>query len=248
MGHFNRMAWAARWDSGPRFHQGFFEGEPDRGLKSDDPALPCSDRPEFAAPDAGNEVVPLGVGQRYGIPVFADTYAIVVNLDRGALTAFGAKRDLYLLHLTSPPFTAEVIDLEPWLKLKPMLTIGKVGRRTGLSTSAIRYYERYGLLRPSRLPNGYRLFDEDTIKVLRFLRRAQTMGITLKEINQLLELTRDGQRPCGGVRELARRHLTEIDVKIRQLRSLRKELQNLLARRVAARSNELCPLISSNPK
>ncbi len=140
-----------------------------------------------------------------------------------------------------------MLDLELEFKVKSMLTIGKVAKRTGLSASAIRYYERHGLLRPSRLLNGYRVYDEDAIKALRFLRHAQTLSITLKEIKQLLELARDGQRPCKGVRELARWHLSDIDTKIHQLRSLRKELRNLLSRRVAARSDELCPLIPSNP-
>lgn len=128
-----------------------------------------------------------------------------------------------------------------------MLTIGKVAKRAGLNASAIRYYERNNLLRPSRLLNGYRVYDEDVIKVLRFLRQAQSLGITLKEVRQLLDLARDGQRPCKGVRELARRHLTDIDVKIRQLRSLRRDLRNLLSRRVASRTDELCPLIPSSP-
>jgi MerR family transcriptional regulator, copper efflux regulator len=127
-----------------------------------------------------------------------------------------------------------------------MLTIGSVAKRTGLSASAIRYYERQGLLRPSRLPNGYRVYDEDALKALRFLRQAQTLGITLREIKQLLQLTRDGRRPCKAVRELARQHIAEIDAKILQFRSLRNELCNLLSRHAAARSDELCPLISLN--
>jgi MerR family transcriptional regulator, copper efflux regulator len=129
-----------------------------------------------------------------------------------------------------------------------MLTIGKVARRTGLSASAIRYYERQGLLRPSRLLNGYRVYDEDAVKALRFLCQARTVGITLREIKQLLELTRFGRRPCKAVRELASQHIADIDVKIRRLRSLRSELHNLLSRRAAALSDELCPLISSNAR
>jgi MerR family copper efflux transcriptional regulator len=126
-----------------------------------------------------------------------------------------------------------------------MLTIGRVAKRTGFSASAIRYYERHGLLRPPRLLNGYRHYDEDAIKALRFVRQAQTLGVTLKEIKQLLELTRDGQRPCEAVRELARQHLSDIDLKIRQLRSMREELRNLLSHSVAASGDELCPLIST---
>jgi DNA-binding transcriptional MerR regulator len=95
-----------------------------------------------------------------------------------------------------------------------MLTIGKVAKRTGFSASAIRYYDRRGLVRPSRLLNGYRVYEEDTIKALRFLRQAQTLGITLNEIKQLLAVTHNGQRPCQAVRELARRHLNDIDIKL----------------------------------
>ncbi|MGH7935307.1 MAG: MerR family DNA-binding protein [Candidatus Binataceae bacterium] len=128
-----------------------------------------------------------------------------------------------------------------------MLTIGEVAKRTGLSASAIRYYERHGLVRASRLLNGYRLYDDGAIRALHFLRKAQTLGYTLGEIKQLLELARHGKRPCNSVRELARRHLGDIDAKIRELRSLREELRNLLTRRTTARGNELCPLIPSNP-
>jgi MerR family copper efflux transcriptional regulator len=126
-----------------------------------------------------------------------------------------------------------------------MLTIGKVAKRTGFSASAIRYYERQGLLRPSRLLNGYRLYGQDAIKTLRFLRRAQSLGITLKEIGQLLELAHHGRRPCKAVRELAHQHLIELDKKIRQLQSIRGELHTLLSGRAIARSDEVCPLISA---
>ena len=126
-----------------------------------------------------------------------------------------------------------------------MLTIGKIAKRAGVNTSAIWYYERQDLLRPSRLVNGYRVYDEDAIKTLRFLRQAQALGITLKEIKLLLDLTRSARRPCEAVRQLAYQHLTEIDVKIRELRSLRHALRNLLSDRATAASDDLCPLISS---
>jgi MerR family transcriptional regulator, copper efflux regulator len=131
------------------------------------------------------------------------------------------------------------------LKVKVMLTIGKVAKRSGVSASAIRYYERQGLLQPSRLLNGYRVYEEDAIKALRFLRQAQALGITLKEIKPLLQLTHNGRRPCKAVRDLASRHLTDIDTKIRRLQSLQNELRNLLSARVATHSDELCPLLSS---
>jgi DNA-binding transcriptional MerR regulator len=109
----------------------------------------------------------------------------------------------------------------------------------------VRYYEARGLLRPAaRLPNGYRIYDEDAINLLNFVRRAQTLGITLKEVRRLLELSRRGQRPCAEVKELARQHLADLDLKIRELKLLRKQLELLLRRTSRqSRRNAICPLI-----
>lgn len=125
-----------------------------------------------------------------------------------------------------------------------MITIGALARRTGLRTSAIRYYESEGLLRSRRLPNGYRIYDENAVSALRFVRRAQGLGITLREARQLLEMWRSGRRPCGRVRDLARRHLGEVEDKIRELQSLRKQLLILLDQQAAGgRSGAICPII-----
>ena len=126
-----------------------------------------------------------------------------------------------------------------------MFTIGTIARRAGVRTSAVRYYEAQGLLRPAaRLPNGYRIYDEDAISLLNFVHRAQTLGITLKEARKLLDLSRGGQQPCEQVKELARCHLHDVDLKIRELQLLRKQLQMLVRRRSRRRwKNAICPLI-----
>jgi len=126
-----------------------------------------------------------------------------------------------------------------------MLTIGNVAQRAGVRNSALRYYEARGLLRPvARLPNGYRIYDEDAVGLLNFVRRAQSLGITLKEIRRLLELSRKGQRPCAEVKELARQHLSDLDLKIRELKLLRKQLELLLRHTSRqSRRNAICPLI-----
>ena len=126
-----------------------------------------------------------------------------------------------------------------------MLTIGKVARRVGIRPSAIRYYERQRILQPTvRGANGYRSYNDNAVKLLLFVKRAQSLGITLKEIKPLLNLASQGQQPCGRVKQLARNHLQEIDQKIRELQALRNELRTLLRRRVArAHANEVCPMI-----
>lgn len=140
------------------------------------------------------------------------------------------------------------INLELWFKVKrvydPMLTIGVVAKRSGIRSSAIRYYEAHGLLSSQRLPNGYRLYDENTVAALRFIRRAQAFGMTLAEIRELMELSRRGQRPCNRVKELVRQHLQDVEIKLRELHSLRRQLQALARRPVPARATgKFCPII-----
>ncbi len=125
-----------------------------------------------------------------------------------------------------------------------METIGKVARTLGLRTSALRYYEANGLVRSTRLANGYRVYGDDAVSTLRFIRRAQTLGIKLEEIKELLRLSGQGRQPCGRVRELARDHLREIDHKIRELTALRSQLQRIVRRRQSQpRAGEVCSII-----
>jgi DNA-binding transcriptional MerR regulator len=101
------------------------------------------------------------------------------------------------------------------------------------------------MLQPTvRGANGYRTYSDNAIKLLLFLKRAQSLGITLKEIKPLLNLASQGQRPCSHVRQLARNHLREIEDKIRELQALRNELRALLRRKVnRPHADEVCPII-----
>ena len=128
------------------------------------------------------------------------------------------------------------------------LTIGKLAQRTGVRPSAVRYYEAHRILpAPSRRPSGYRVYSKDSVALLRFIRRAQGFGMSLKEVKQLLTLARQGQRPCERVRELAHEHLREIDRRIRELELLRGQLRGLLRRRATVdRANgTVCPMIEA---
>ena len=130
-------------------------------------------------------------------------------------------------------------------EVKKMLTIGRVAQRVGVRPSAIRYYEGQKILQPAvRGANGYRFYSEDAVKLLLFVKRAQSLGITLKEIKPLLNLASQGQQPCTHVKQLARSHLREIDDKIRDLQALRNELRTLLQRKASRpHANEVCPII-----
>lgn len=131
-----------------------------------------------------------------------------------------------------------------------MLTIGNVARRVGIRASAIRYYERQGMLQPNvRGSSGYRFYSDDAVKLLLFVKRAQALGITLKEIKPLVALAARGQQPCSHVKHLARKHLEEIDQKIRELQALQRELRTLLRRKAAQpHENEVCPIIQRSVK
>jgi DNA-binding transcriptional MerR regulator len=100
------------------------------------------------------------------------------------------------------------------------------------------------MIRPAvRGANGYRFFDEDAVKMLLFVKRAQALGIMLKEIKPLLSLAFRGQRPCREVKQLAKQHLDQISEKIYELELLREELRTLLKRKAGPpHAHEVCPL------
>lgn len=128
-----------------------------------------------------------------------------------------------------------------------VLTIGQAARQAGLKPSAVRYYERHRIIPPAqRLPNGYRVYDADTLRWLSFVRSAQGFGMSLENVKELLQLASHGRTPCERVRQLARQHLNEIDQSMRDLRTLKGQLELLLRRKAAGnRARHLCPLIES---
>jgi DNA-binding transcriptional MerR regulator len=128
--------------------------------------------------------------------------------------------------------------------------IGKVARETGLSVDAIRLYEREGLLRkPLRSQGGYRLFDENDVADLKFVRRAQGLGFSLQEIRELLILGRSNTQRCSHTRDLIREKLTLVEAKIEELTRLRDELKKDLRKcdrelkGKQGRAEEFCPVL-----
>jgi DNA-binding transcriptional MerR regulator len=101
------------------------------------------------------------------------------------------------------------------------------------------------MLRPAlRSSKGYRFYSEDAVKLLLFVKRAQSLGITLKEIKPLLVLASQGHQPCSHIKQLARDHLREVDDKICELQAVRDELRTLLRRKAGRpHGNEVCPII-----
>lgn len=109
------------------------------------------------------------------------------------------------------------------------LRVAEVAHRASLSPSAVRYYERCGLLpRPARSRCGHRLFDEEAVDRIRFIRRARALGLSLKEIRDILRLQANDHARREQLLDLAGSRLRAIDDRIEELQRLRGELVDLL--------------------
>ena len=110
-------------------------------------------------------------------------------------------------------------------------TIGLVAEMSGVPAKTIRYYEDVGLLQPARRgANGYRVYDDRTVHVLRFIHRARGLGFSIKEVEDLLQLWNDKRRRSARVKALAQGHIAAIEQKLGELQAMRATLQTLVDR------------------
>lgn len=106
------------------------------------------------------------------------------------------------------------------------LTIGRVAQEAGVNLQTVRYYQRCGLIRePDKPEEGYRVYDAEVVQRLRFVKRAQLLGFTLKEIRELLEF---GDGHCRDVQSLAKVKRDGIHQQIQDLRRMQKVLDRYL--------------------
>jgi Hg(II)-responsive transcriptional regulator len=109
------------------------------------------------------------------------------------------------------------------------MRIGAAAEQAGVNVQTLRYYERRGLLpQPPRRESGYREFPDDAVRVVRFIKRAQDLGFTLDEIEDLLKLRNDKRRDRARIRGVAERRIKEIDRKVVQLQAIKKALGRLV--------------------
>ncbi len=110
------------------------------------------------------------------------------------------------------------------------LTIGKLAKTVGVNIETIRFYERKGLLPlPERRESGYRVYSEDDVRRLKFIRRAKELGFSLREIQELLELRVDPNSTCDDVRHKAEKKIADIQKRIQELQRMQAALENLAA-------------------
>lgn len=111
-----------------------------------------------------------------------------------------------------------------------MLTIGKVAILAQVSTNALRYYEREGLIQPaSKSSSGYRLYDEDIVARLRFIKQAQHCGFSLTEIAELLALRAKDSACCSDVRRLTIEKKLQLEARIKAMKAMSQALDILIA-------------------
>jgi len=125
------------------------------------------------------------------------------------------------------------------------MRIGEAAEQAGVNIQTLRYYERRGLLpRPPRRESGYRDFSTETVRVVRFIKRAQELGFSLDEIEDLLRLRRDRVTNRRRVRALAGKRLDQVDAKIAQLQRMRNALSHLVHTCEHGSTPE-CPIIEA---
>jgi DNA-binding transcriptional MerR regulator len=129
------------------------------------------------------------------------------------------------------------------------LKIGELARRSGVSLKAIRFYEAAGVLPPPvRGANGYRFYAPDAMDLLRFIKQAQGLDLTLAEIKEIVTIRRGGRPPCRHVFQLLQEKAAELDQKLSDLTMLRRRVRQSLAawgRRPLTKA-VVCPLFEGS--
>ncbi len=108
------------------------------------------------------------------------------------------------------------------------MNIGNVAKISGVPSKTIRYYESVGLIPPAgRAANGYRDYDIKDVQVLRFIKRSRSLGFSVEEVSNLLDLWLNGGRASSEVKAIATKHMDAIETKIQEMQSILDTLKNL---------------------
>lgn len=126
------------------------------------------------------------------------------------------------------------------------MNIGQLARQTGVPIDTVRYYERQQLLPAARRsPAGYRIFDQDAVRRLRFIRRAKTLGFTLDEIAGLLSLSSRRDQDMSDVRSAAAARLADVEQRLRELQRMRSALAQLIDACPGHGDLAACPIMAA---
>lgn len=127
-----------------------------------------------------------------------------------------------------------------------VLTVSQVAKQGGVNLQTVRYYERQGLLTPtSRTESGYRIYQKDAIRRLRFIKRAQELGFSLSEIKELLSLRVDAHTTSADIRVRAKAKLADIEQKINHLEAIHASLARLIKGCQGCGPAAECPILEN---
>jgi Hg(II)-responsive transcriptional regulator len=126
------------------------------------------------------------------------------------------------------------------------LTIGRLAKEAGVNIQTVRYYERRRLLTPAlRRESGYRVYREDALQKLRFIKNAQELGFSLEEIRSLLQLRSAEKASCEKVQKKAAEHARDVAERIERLRAMERVLLQLVRTCQKRRRTDECPILRS---
>lgn len=109
-------------------------------------------------------------------------------------------------------------------------TIGVLSRKTGVKVTTIRYYETIGLMgEPERTHSGRRVYAASDVERLKFIRHARNLGFPIESIRAFIELQQDSDKTCAEIDTIAQHHLSDVQSRLVQLRSLEAELQRMVS-------------------
>jgi Hg(II)-responsive transcriptional regulator len=127
-----------------------------------------------------------------------------------------------------------------------VLSIGQVARQAGVGIETIRFYEREGLLEePARRASGYRQYSEQVVRRIHFIKRAQRLGFSLKEITELLLLRVDSHTTCEEVKQRTEAKIAEVERKMVELQRMRQALLEVASLCTGQGPASACPMLDA---
>lgn len=126
------------------------------------------------------------------------------------------------------------------------LTIGQLAKEAKVNVETVRYYERRGLIpKPPRKDSGYRQYPPEAVSRIQFIKHAQELGFSLKEIAELLSLRVDPNTTCGDVKRRAESKIKEVEEKIQALQRIKRALAKLAALCRGRGPTSECPILEA---
>lgn len=141
------------------------------------------------------------------------------------------------------------IKNEQWAE---RMLAGEAAKLLGVGVQTLHFYEQQGLIpHPPRSASGYRLYTPPIMERLQFIRKAQTLGFSLDEIKEILDLAKQGTSPCGTVQKALAEKLEAVDRRLEELHSFRSDLATLIrqAPKLSAReaTGQVCSIVEEAP-